>query len=82
MSKKVFFYMVLDLAGIALTVMCGKWLCNLCTAIDNSFFSDAFIFIVNIVCVFVCLFILFFFLLYWWSDGTWSKIKGYFFRIK
>ena len=80
MSKKVLFYMLLDLAGIALTGLCGKWLCSLCTARGDSFFSSVVIFAINIFCVLICAFVLFVFLLYWWSDRTWSKIKRRFGR--
>lgn len=72
MSKKVFFYMILDSVGIALTLLCRKWLF---TAIGNSFFSGIAIIVINIFCAIIFLIIVFFFLLYWWSDRKWSRIK-------
>ena len=75
MSKKVFFYMVLDSIRIALSVFIGKWLCKMSDAVTNPWVSNGISLIINFLCVLVCIFIIFFFLLYWWLDRKWRRIK-------
>lgn len=75
MSKKVRFYMVLDLIGIAITVLVRTLLCSAFARISDQLIQSILVIAVNIVCVAICLFIVFFFLLYWWSDKKWTNIK-------
>ena len=75
MSKKVLFYMGLDLIGIGITLLVRALLCNTCANITDPMLQSAALFIINIASVAVCLFIIFFFLLYWWSDRKWTSIK-------
>ena len=75
MSKKVLFYLVLDLIGITLTAFIGKYLCETSDAVTNPWVSNGISLIINFLCACVTIFIIFFFLLYWWSDRKWSRIK-------
>ena len=78
MSKKVLFYLVLDLIGVAITALIGKYLCEISDAVTNPWVSNGIALAVNFLCACVAIFIIFFFLLYWWSDRNWSKIKNKF----
>ena len=75
MSKKVLFYMILDLIGIGIALISRYLLCNTFSSISDPLLQSALILAVNVIFTVVCLFILFFFLLYWWSDRKWTKIK-------
>jgi len=76
MSKKVLFYMTLDLIGIGITLLARAGLCNLVySQLSDQFICTILTLAVNIASIGICLFIVFFFLLYWWSDKKWTNIK-------
>lgn len=76
MSKKVLFYLSLDLVGIGITIIVHLLLCKFVywLALDH-LFTTLLLLVVHIVAGAVYLFIIFFFLLYWWSDRKWTAIK-------
>jgi hypothetical protein len=76
MSKKVRFYLILDLIGIGIALLIRFLLCRSFAVITELWIQGALCIAVNVICVAVCLFIVFFFLLYWWSDITWTNIKN------
>lgn len=78
MSKKVFFYMVLDLIGIGITLLARSFLLSTLGIISVSWVQSVLVLIINLAAIAVCLFIIFFFLLYWWSDRKWTAIKNHF----
>lgn len=78
MSKKVFFYMVLDLIGIGITLLIRNFLLGALGVVSISWVQSVLVLIVNLAAIAVCLFIIFFFLLYWWSDRKWTAIKNRF----
>lgn len=80
MSKKVFFYMVLDLIGIRITLLIRNFLLGVLGVVSISWVQSVLVLIVNLAAIAVCLFIIFFFLLYWWSDRKWTAIKKIFKR--
>ena len=80
MSKKVFFYMVLDLIGIGITLLIRNFLLGVLGVVSISWVQSVFVLIVNLAAIAACLFIIFFFLLYWWSDRKWTAIKSNFRR--
>ena len=47
MSKKVLFYLVLDLIGITLTAFIGKYLCKMSDAVTNPWVSNGISLIIN-----------------------------------
>ena len=75
MSKKVRFYMMLDLIGIGITFLVRALLLGAANIITGPWLQIGLIFVINIATIAVCLFIVFFFLLYWWSDKKWTNIK-------
>lgn len=75
MSKKVLFYMILDLIGIGIALLVRWVLCNIFTDISELWLQSILVIAANIAFIAVCLFIIFFFLLYWWSDRKWTNIK-------
>ena len=78
MSKKVKFYLVLDLIGAGIALIIRALLCNAVMLISESMLQMALIVIINVITILVLLFIVFFFLLYWWSDRKWTGIKNKF----
>jgi len=75
MSKKVRFYMLLDLVGIGITFLVRALLLGVAGMIAVQWLYIGLVIVINIATIAVCLFILFFFLLYWWSDKKWTNIK-------
>ena len=75
MSKKVLFYMILDLIGIGITFIVRGLLRGSFARITEPWLQSALVIAVNIITAAVCLFIIFFFLLYWWSDKKWTAVK-------
>ena len=75
MSKKVLFYLTLDLIGGVITLIIRSLLCNAFIAIPDLWMQSVLNLAVNIASGAVILFIIFFFLLYWWSDRKWTRIK-------
>lgn len=75
MSKKVVFYLILDLIGVGITLFIRWVLCDAMTGVSDPFIKSVIMLTINGISIAVCLFILFFFLLYWWSDKKWANIK-------
>lgn len=75
MSKKVMFYMILDIIGIAIAWAVRYFLYELVRNVQEQWLRAGFVVLSNIAFFTVCLFIAFFFLLYWWSDRKWTRIK-------
>ena len=75
MSKKVRFYLILDLVGIGITLLVRAVLCGKLSGVSEPLLQSGFIIIVNVASVAICVFIVFFFLLYWWSDRKWTALK-------
>lgn len=75
MSKKVLFYLVLDLIGVVITLIIRGFLCKAFIVIPDLWMQSILTLAVNIATGAVILFIIFFFLLYWWSDRKWKNIK-------
>ena len=75
MSKKVLFYLVLDLIGVVITLIIRSLLCNAFITIPDLWMQSALNLAVNIASGVVILFIILFFLLYWWSDRKWESTK-------
>ena len=78
MSKKVRFYMILDLVGVGITFLARALLLGTANMVTVPWLHIGLIIIINIATIAVCLFIVFFFLLYWWSDKKWTNIKAKF----
>ena len=75
MSKKVRFYMMLDLIGVGITFLARALLLYTTNMVTVPWLHVGLVIVINIATIAVCLFILFFFLLYWWSDKKWTNIK-------
>jgi len=75
MSRKVKFYMMLDLIGIGITLLVRMLLCRFIQFIPEPWMQSGLSIMLNIVCVAICFIIVFFFFLYWWSDRKWTDIK-------
>ena len=75
MSKKVRFYMMLDLIGVGITFLARALLLYATNMVTVPWLHVGLVIVINITTIAVCLFILFFFLLYWWSDKKWTNIK-------
>ena len=75
MSKKVIFYLFLDLIGVGITLLVRMLLCNAAIGVSDTFIQNVIVLIINVVAITICLFVLFFFLLYWWSDRKWKSVK-------
>lgn len=75
MSKKVRFYMILDLAGIGVIFIFRVLLLSLANMVTFHWIKIGLVIVINVVTIAVCLFVVFFFLLYWWSDKKWTNIK-------
>jgi len=80
MSKKVFFYMILDLIGVGIILLIRGFLLGALGVVSVSWLHSGLVLIINLAAITVCLFIIFFFLLYWWSDRKWTAIKKSFRR--
>ena len=78
MSKKVFFYMILDLIGVGIILLIRGFILGALGVISVSWLHSGLVLIINLAAIAVCLFIIFFFLLYWWSDRKWTAIKNHF----
>ena len=76
MSKKVRFYMFLDIIGIGLTLF-FRFVCinRVLPIITDVRLQKVAVIFSNIGTIAMCLFIVCCFLLYWWSDRKWTKIK-------
>ena len=75
MSKKVRFYMMLDLIGVGITFLIRALLLSIANMFTTPWLHIMLVIVINVAAIAVCLFILFFFLLYWWSDKKWTDIK-------
>ena len=75
MSKKVIFYLFLDLIGVGITLLVRMLLCNAAIGVSDPFIQNVIVLIINVVAIAICLFVLFFFLLYWWADRKWKSVK-------
>lgn len=80
MSKKVFFYMILDLVGVGITLLVRRFILSALGIVSISWLHSGLVLIINLAAIAVYLFIIFFFLLYWWSDRKWTAIKKAFRR--
>ncbi len=80
MSKRVLFYLILDLFGAGLVYLLRMGLCSLIFCVSDSWLRILLFLTVDVVMVAILGVILFFFLLYWWSDKQWEKIKRRFRR--
>lgn len=75
MSKKVLFYMILDVIGIAIAWTVRCFLCELACNVQEQWLQTGVVVVINVAFFTICLFIVFFFLLYWWSDRKWARLK-------
>lgn len=78
MSRKVKFYMMLDVIGVGITLLVRMLLCHFIQLIPEPWVQIGLSIMLNIVSIAICLFIVFFFFLYWWSDRKWTNIKSKF----
>ena len=82
MSRKVKFYLMLDVVGIGIVLLIRRLLVNAVLLISDQWLQTIILIIINGLFVATCLSIVFFFLLYWWSDKKWTDIKNKCYRRK